>query len=394
MPKIRISHLFYEFFESERKGGIILVCCMFASLLISNSGFGGRYICFWQRHLDLLLPVISISQSITEWINNGLMTLFFLLVGLEIEREIYVGEFAVIKPALLPIVAATGGMFLPAALHLSLNAGTPTQPGFGIPTATDIAFSLAVVSLLGGRVPAVFKVVLTALAIIDDLGAVMLIAIFYVHTFFLLHFSIAIAIFAGLLVLNRLDIDNLVIYGVAGIVMWFFMLRSGVHATLTGVLLAFAIPFRKGDKLSPSYKVQHFLDRPVPFVILPLFALANTCITFSPGWSTGLVDRNTVGISLGLVIGKPLGIVLFSLAAVKLGISRLPEDLTWRHITGMGMLAGIGFTMSIFITSLAFPDGGLMQNSKIAILSGSVISGATGFLFLFRVKRFIGGHAS
>jgi Na+:H+ antiporter, NhaA family len=388
MGKLRISALFHEFFESEKTGGLLLVFCTFASILISNSAFGDHYTRLWQRPLDLLLPAISLKQSMSGWINDGLMTIFFLLVGLEIEREFYKGELAEIKHAALPVIAALGGMIVPAFLHLSFNAGTPTQSGFGIPMATDIAFSLAALSLLGNRVPAVLKVFLTALAIIDDLGAMLVIAFFYAHDFSTLHFILATMIFLGLVALNRLGFDNLFIYMIAGIVMWFFMLKSGVHATITGVLLAFVIPFRKGDAHSPSHKVQHFLDKPVPFIVLPLFALANTSIVFAPGWHIGLIGHNTLGILAGLLLGKPVGIVMFSLISVKIGLCALPDTVTWRHMIGMGMLGGIGFTMSIFITNLAFPgDVGLAQDSKLAILSASAIAGAAGFLVLLGAKR-------
>jgi NhaA family Na+:H+ antiporter len=308
-------------------------------------------------------------------------------VGLEIKREIYGGELSRIKNALLPIVAALGGMVVPGLIHLSFNAGTVTQSGFGIPMATDIAFSLGALSLLGNRVPLSLKVVLAALAIIDDLGAILVIAFFYVHEFSGFHFGIAIMIFAGLMILNRLRVNNLFIYIIPGVVMWFFMLKSGVHATIAGVLLACAIPLRKGEESSLSYRVQHFLDRPVPLVILPLFALANTSIMFSPGWYFTFIDRNTAGILAGLILGKPLGIVIFSAIAVKIGMCRLPDDLSWRHMIGTGILGGIGLTMSIFITNLAFLDGRLIQNSKIAILSASAVAGMAGFLSLFRAKR-------
>jgi Na+:H+ antiporter, NhaA family len=385
--KIRVSRIFLKFIESEKTGGFVLVAATILSITAANSMFGAYYTGFWRHHLGLSLPGISLHHSLVDWINDGLMTVFFLLVGLEIERELYKGELAGVKNALLPIVAAIGGMMIPAAIHLSFNAGTPTQSGFGIPVATDIAFSLGVLSLLNRKVPVSLKVVLTALAIIDDLGAILVIAFFYVRDFSFLSLACALAIFITLIVLNRLKVDSIVVYLIGGVAMWFFMLMSGVHATITGVLLAFAIPFRRGDRFSPSFKVQRFLDKPVPLLVLPIFVLANTGIVFSPGWHVNLIDSNTVGVFAGLILGKPLGIVLFSLIAVKADLCKLPEDLSWRHMTGLGMLGGIGFTMSIFISNLAFRDSRLVQNSKMAILAASIVASIAGLLVLSGKRR-------
>jgi len=382
MARTRISHIFIEFIESERTGGFVLVFCALLSMVMSNTAFGASYVGLWRRHIDLSLPGINLRYSVIGWINDGLMTVFFLLVGLEIKRELYKGELSQIKNALLPIVAALGGMIVPASIYLSFNSGIPTRSGFGIPMATDIAFSLGALSLLGKRVPLSLKVVLTAIAIIDDLGAILVIAFFYVHDFSGLHFAVAAAVFSGLITLNLLRVNSLLVYAVGGIVMWFFMLKSGVHATIAGVLLAFAVPFEGGEESSPSHRLQHILDRPVPLAILPLFALANTSIMFAPGWYLTFIGHNTLGIFTGLVLGKPLGIIVSSLIAVKMGVCRLPGDLHWRHMAGMGALGGIGFTMSIFITNLAFFDGRLIQNSKIAILSASAVAGAAGCLIL------------
>ncbi len=375
---VKLTKLFTEFFESEKSSGIILIGCTLFSLIATNSVFGDSYLHFWH------LPVGT--QSLEYWINDGLMTIFFLLVGLEIERELYIGELADVKNALLPIVAALGGMLLPAGIHLLLNRETPTQAGFGIPMATDIAFALGVLALLGNRVPVSLKIFLTALAIIDDLGAVLVIAIFYVTDFSLLHFGIAMGIFAALLVLNRLRVHNIWFYPIPGVVMWYFMLQSGVHATITGVLLAFAIPFGSGDEQSPSYGLQHVLHKPVAFLILPAFALANTGIHLAGDWYTSLSSINSMGIMAGLVAGKPIGILLFCALAVRLGICALPGDLNWKHVTGAGLLGGIGFTMSIFITVLAFRDPVLVQQSKIAVLAASIIAGLLGFVVIRMIK--------
>ncbi len=385
--RTKITHIFLQFVQNEKTGGLVLVFATFASIIIANSSLGTHYANFWHYNLDLPLPGVTLRHSIAEWVNDGLMSVFFLLVGLEIERELYHGELSEIKNALLPIVGALGGMIVPGLVHFSLNAGTSMQSGFGIPVATDIAFSLGVLSLLGRRVPVSLKVVLTALAIIDDLGAILVIAFFYVRLFSFLSLACALGIFAVLIVLNRLKIDSLPIYLIAGVIMWFFMLKSGVHATITGVLLAFAIPFRRGDRFSPSYRLERFLDRPTPLFVVPIFVLANTGIILAPGWYASLVDYNTLGIFAGLVLGKPLGIVLFSLIAVRAGLCRLPDDLSWWHMVGMGMLGGVGFTMSIFITNLAFMSARTVQNSKVAILTGSVVAAVAGFLVLFDRKK-------
>jgi NhaA family Na+:H+ antiporter len=385
--KKRISQMFLEFIENEKTGGWLLVFGTLLSIVIANSSLGTYYVNFWQHHLGLSLPGINLKHSIAGWVNDGLMTIFFLLVGLEIERELYKGELSEVKNALLPIIAAFGGMVVPALIHFSLNVGTPTRSGFGIPMATDIAFSLGVLSLLGKRVPISLKVVLTALAIIDDLGAILVIAFFYIRDFSFPFLAGALGVFVALVVLNRLKVDNILVYLVMGVLMWLFMLNSGVHATITGVLLAFAIPFRKGDRFSPSHKIERFLNKPVPLIILPIFVLANTGIVFFPGWYKNLIDCNALGVFAGLVLGKPLGIVFFSLIAVKIGLCELPKDLAWRHMVGMGILGGIGFTMSIFITNLAFMDNGLIQNSKIAILGASIVSSVGGFLFLFGKRK-------
>jgi NhaA family Na+:H+ antiporter len=277
-----------------------------------------------------------------------------------------------------------GGMVVPAGIFLLLNFGTITQNGAGIPMATDIAFAIGILSLLGSRVPASLKIFLTALAVIDDLGAILVIAIFYTDTIAFLNLFIAFAIMGGLFILNRRKVHSLIPYLIGGGAMWYFMLNSGVHATITGVLLAFVIPFGDGGKTTSSYRLQHFLHQPVAFFILPLFAIANTCIAIDSNWHEGLNHPNTIGIIAGLVIGKPLGIWLFSFLSVRLGICALPSDLRWKDILGAGMLGGIGFTMSIFITLLAFKNDGeaVITYSKIAILIASFIAGILGFLWL------------
>ena len=373
---MRLTKTFKAFFESEKSGGLVLLFATIVSLLLANSAISTNYIAFWEIKLG--------SHSITDWINDGLMAIFFLLIGLELEREIYQGELSNIKNASLPIFGALGGIIIPAGIFLLLNYGTSTENGAGIPMATDIAFAIGILSLLGNRVPTSLKVFLTALAVIDDIGAILVIAIFYSDGIAFMNLFIAFAIMGGLFILNRRKVHNLIPYLVGGVGMWYFMLNSGVHATITGVLLAFVIPFGNGNKKTSSYKLQHFLHNPVAFFILPLFAMANTGIAISANWHEGLNRPNTIGIILGLVVGKPLGIWLFSFIAVTLGLCTLPKDLKWKNIVGAGMLAGIGFTMSIFITLLAFKNDGeeVINYSKIAILLASFIAGTAGFLFL------------
>ena len=377
-----ITKLFSDFFESEKSGGITLIACTIISIVLANTGFGEGYTHFWHSDLG--------GQSVEYWINDGLMTIFFLLIGLELEREIYIGELSNIKDALLPIFGALGGMMVPAGIYLLLNFGTFAQSGAGIPMATDIAFALGILSLLGNKVPTSLKVFLTALAVIDDLGAIIVIAIFYTKAIIWVNLFISLGIFIALIILNRLKIKNLIVYLVGGIAMWYFMLHSGVHATITGVLLAFAIPFGNGDKKSTSYILQHFLHKPVAFFILPLFALANTAMMINTDLMEIISQKFSLGISLGLVIGKPIGIVLLSFLAVTFKICKLPDDLNWKSIIGVGFLGGIGFTMSIFITLLAFDDFELQNGSKITILISSVIAAIVGFnLLFFSLKKTI-----
>lgn len=382
--KTKLTKLFVEFFESEQASGIVLILCTVTSIVIANSYFGTEYSDFWHIKIGFEIDGIALKYNIEHWINDGLMAIFFLLIGLEIERELYIGELSDLKNATLPVFAAIGGMATPALLHFLLNRGIETQAGVGIPMATDIAFALGVLALLGSRVPTSLKIFLTALAIIDDLGAIVIIALFYVGDFSLLYLVVALGIFVGLLILNRFGVRRLPLYLIPGFVMWYFMLKSGIHATIAGVLLAFAIPFVRGDEESPSYKLQHFLHRPVAFIVMPLFALANTGIALTGNWIEGLATFNSLGIFVGLFFGKPLGITLFSILAVKLGLSQLPDDVLGRHIIGAGFLGGIGFTMSTFITLLAFGNPEIVQSSKLSILLSSLLAGAVGFLILKR----------
>jgi Na+:H+ antiporter, NhaA family len=379
---MKITRIMKDFLDSEKVGGVILLACTIISLIIANSEAGQNYIDFWHSKADLSFGSVALNYSIEHWVNDGLMAIFFLLVGLEIERELYTGELKDIKVAALPIAAAIGGMLVPAAIHFLFNQGTATQSGFGIPMATDIAFALGMLALLGNRVPFSLKIFLTALAIIDDLGAILIIAIFYNDGISWPYLLTAVGIFAGLFVLGKLKARKLVFFIIPGVIMWYCMLKSGVHATISGVLLAFAIPFGSGGKKSPSYRLQHFLHKPVAFVILPIFALANTGLVLSDGWTGELASNNSLGIILGLLIGKPLGIVLFCFILIRLRWWSIPAGLLWKHLFGAAILAGIGFTMSIFIANLAFNDGNTVQFSKVSVLVGSVLSCIIGLVWL------------
>lgn len=371
---MKLTKLFEDFFSSEKSAGLILMACTIVSLVVANSVWGSQYLAFW--HTDVA------GNGLSHWVNDGLMAIFFLLVGLELEREVYIGELSTLHNALLPVIAAIGGMVVPAGIHFLFNNGMPSQPGAGIPMATDIAFALAVLSLLGNRVPTSLKVFLTALAVIDDLGAILVIAIFYTGSLEWTFLLVAMAIFGVMLVMNRLRIYRIWPYLICAAGMWYFMLHSGIHATIAGVLSAFAIPFGNGDEKSTSYILQHRLHKPVAFIILPLFALANTAIVVPGDWLENLLGANSLGIFAGLLAGKPIGIFLFAYLFTVAGITTKPQEMTWKHIAGVGLLGGIGFTMSMFISMLAFDDADLIDQSKIAILLTSALAGIVGYAFL------------
>ncbi len=379
---MKLTKLYKEFFNSEKAGGLILVSMTALSLFLANSPLQFTYANFWSLEIG--------GHSMIHWINDGLMTIFFLLIGLELEREIYQGELSTFKNAVLPIFGAVGGMIIPAGIFLIFNFGTNAQSGTGIPTATDIAFAVGILSLLGNRVPVSLKIFLTALAVIDDLGAIIIIAVFYTTTLSFIYVIITIFIFCLLLLLNRLKVYSLIPYLIGGAAMWYLMSFSGVHPTITGVLLAFAVPFGDGGEKSPSYTLQHFLHKPVAFLILPLFALANTGITIDRNLIDGLGQNYSLGIISGLIIGKPMGIWLFSLIGVSLGFCTLPSDLKWMNIIGVGFLGGIGFTMSIFIGLLAFDIPEMINTSKLAVFIGSFIAGTIGLLLLKLTLKTVG----
>lgn len=373
-----LSNTFQQFFQSERAGSALLAGFAVLALVLANSPIGTDFVSFWQNVVGGL--------SIEHWVNDGLMAVFFLLVGLELKRELVSGELSNLNKALFPVFAAAGGVLLPAGIHFALNAGTPTQAGIGIPMATDIVFALAALSLLGKSVPASLKVFLVAVAVVDDLVAIIVIAVFYTSQLSLTFLGLALLVFVAMFLMNRIfKVVALAPYLVLGALMWFFMLKSGVHATLAGVLLAFAIPASSlvDDADSPSEVLEHALHKPVTLVILPIFAFVNAGVIIGTGWAESLMSSNSLGILLGLIVGKPIGVTLFALAAVTFGLCRLPNDLAWRHVFGAGALAGIGFTMSIFITNLAFVGAGdLVNDSKMAILIASILSGIIGFVWL------------
>ena len=374
---MRITKFFKEFFSNSQSSGILLVFCVLISLMIANSSASAGF----QSFLDQAWGPYSVSV----WINDGLMAVFFLLVGLEIKRELLDGELSNFKNASLPIFAAIGGMLVPAVIFTLFNHGTEYSKGWAIPMATDIAFSLAIISMLGKSVPSAVKVFLAALAIVDDLGAIVVIAIFYtdeIHWNYLLYSGIIVAILA---VLNFLKVKKHIFYLIPGCVLWYFMHHSGIHATIAGVILAFCIPASKADneEASPLEKLEHFLHIPVSYAIMPIFALANTNITFKAGMVDGLFSNFGYGIVFGLILGKLIGINLFSFIAIKLKISSLPDKSRWVHMIGAGLLAGIGFTMSIFIALLSYKDNQDLQDSaKFAILTASVLAGFLGYLLL------------
>lgn len=374
-----LTQYFNKFFSSSQSSGILLILCVILSLFIANSPLAEGLSTLLTTEIGL--ESLHLKYSIGSWINDGLMTVFFLLVGLEIKREILEGELADIKKASLPIFAAIGGMAIPALVYFVITQDTEYQFGWGIPMATDIAFSLAILSLLGKKVPAALKVFLAALAIVDDLGAILVIAIFYTNEINWLYLGFCLAIIILLLILNKLKVSNLTFYIIPGILLWYFMHHSGIHATIAGVILAFCIPTNESTtNISPLEKLEHNLHIPVSFIIMPIFAFANTNIHINPEIFSTLINPLSLGIFGGLVIGKVIGINLLSYIAIKLKISSLPEDSQWSQIIGVGFLAGIGFTMSIFISLLSFPDQiSIQDEAKISILIASFVSGILGY---------------
>jgi NhaA family Na+:H+ antiporter len=383
MTKLINLHIFNRFFHSTSAGGIILLICVALSLLIANSGWSDDFQTLLNLEFGFNTQTIHLRYPLLLWVNDGLMAIFFLLVGLEIKREIIEGELSSFRQASLPVLAALGGVMVPALLYALFNSSDEnTAKGWGIPMATDIAFALGILSLLGNKVPSGLKIFLAALAIVDDLIAILVIAIFYSSALHFVYLGYAGAILALLIIFNRIGVKNIFFYLVPGVFIWYFIHHSGIHATIAGVLVALTLPTNEDATESPLEKLEHALTRPVNFIIMPIFAIANTNITFESGMVEGLFSNLGFGIVLGLFLGKPVGIFFMSWLSVKLNIAQLPDETKWPHVLGLGLLGGIGFTMSIFIALLSFSNPDYQNEAKFAILIASVLAGISGFLLL------------
>ena len=379
--KINLN-VFKNFVKSNNFGGILLFLCVILSLIVANSAMGEKL----QNILDTVVGFenesVHLNYSVSMWINDGLMAIFFLLVGLEIKREIVEGELSSPKKALLPILCAIGGAIVPAIIFFMFNSGSETIHGWAIPMATDIAFALAVISLLDKRVPPSLKIFLAALAIVDDLIAILVIAFFYSNGIELVYLGYAAVGMAVLILMNRLNVKNPYLYLIPGVFIWYFVHHSGIHATIAGVMVAMTLPTNDTNIESPLERLEHALVNPVNFFIIPIFAFANTNITLQSEMLHGLTAPLGLGIFFGLMFGKPIGILLTSWICSRFGIASLPEGSSWMHIIGVGMLAGIGFTMSIFISILSFKNPLFVSEAKLSVLLTSVIAGTAGFLLL------------
>jgi NhaA family Na+:H+ antiporter len=364
--------------EHGKLSGILLIGATLFSLLLSNFDFGASYLGLW--HTELGFSFLHFDLRL--WINDALMPLFFLLVGIEIKREVVKGELSRPRQAILPVAAAAGGILVPAAIYAAFNFNNPeTISGWAIPTATDIAFSLGILSMLGRRVPFAIKIFLTALAIIDDLGAILIIAVFYTGSLQLTMLLYAGLAMLALILMNLFRIRTVIPYMLVGVLLWYFILRSGIHPTIAGVLAAFTIPS------SLAEKAEEKMNNLVYYAILPLFALANTAIPLQVSITEGLFSGLNLGIMFGLVAGKPLGILLFTFILVRTRLGKLPGEVTWRQLLGMGLTAGIGFTMSIFIATLSFGSETLTDMAKLAVLAGSMAAAIAGILVLLSVRK-------
>ncbi len=380
--------LIEEFIQKESSSGILLIAATFLALLLSNTLMSSLYQSFLHIPVEIRVGSLHLDKSLYHWVNDGLMAIFFLLIGLEVKREILEGHLSSLKKIVLPGVAAVGGMVVPAMIYLIFNQNNSVAiSGWAIPTATDIAFALGILSLLGNRVPISLKIFLMALAIIDDLGAIVIIALFYTADLSTLSITVAFIALAVLVMLNILGVSRKSVYFVVGFVLWVSVLKSGVHATLAGVALAFTIPLSAKDEnnqpISPLKEIEHSLHFWVSFLILPLFAFVNAGVNFTEISIHQMLEPVPMGILLGLFIGKQVGVFGFSWLAIKLKWAVLPEGCNWKQLYGVSILTGIGFTMSLFIVSLAFEDDSLFQfTDKLAILIGSFLSGVIGYLVL------------
>lgn len=388
MAKLINLNVFKDFFASSNAGGIMLFLCVILSMIIANSPLAAALQNLLNLPLGFETESIHLKYSVLLWINDGLMAVFFLLVGLEIKREIVEGELSSPKKASLPILCAIGGAVVPALIYLSFNAGQETASGWGIPMATDIAFALAVINLLGNRIPSSLKIFLAALAIVDDLIAILVIAFFYSSGIELTYLYYAVAGMVVLILMNKFNVLNPYLYLIPGVFIWYFIHHSGIHATIAGVLVAMTIPTNDTAIESPLERLEHALTKPVNFLIIPLFAFANTNITLEKEMLGGLTSGLGLGISLGLLVGKPIGILLTSFLCTKAKLSSLPEGSNWKHIIGVGLLAGIGFTMSIFIAILSFSNPDHVSEAKLSILLTSLLAGVFGYLALNSKKEY------
>ena len=380
-----ISKSFKWFFKLEAASGLVLLFSAVLALILSNSVYADYYFSTLEKYLFIGFNNFGLKLSVLHWINDALMAIFFFFVTLEIKREFLQGELSNIKQALLPIIAAVGGMVVPALVYVYINLGdAETLNGWAIPSATDIAFSLGVLSLLGKRVPLSLKVFLTALAIIDDLGAILIIAIFYSGDLSIKYLSLMLVAFIGLLVINKFNIKKFLPYLILGIFLWDFTHNSGIHATIAGVLLAMTIPHRKKEKdFSLLIKVEHLISPYVAFGIMPLFAFANAGVSLEGLSFSSLLDKVPLGIVLGLFVGKQLGVFVFSYLSIKLKIAQMPSNSNWYNFYGVGVLTGIGFTMSLFVGNLAFVDNmQYMDGVKIGVLTGSLLSTLFGYFLI------------
>jgi NhaA family Na+:H+ antiporter len=373
-----------EFIKLETSGGVVLMIAAIFAMIIANTPLSANYDLILGTYIKVGIGNFEIAKPAILWINDGLMAIFFFLVGLEIKREVLAGELSSFDKAILPIMAAIGGMAVPGIIFAIINWGTPENlNGWAIPTATDIAFALGILALIGSRAPIALKIFLLAIAIIDDLGAIVIIAIFYTSELSINALAISMLGFAAAVVLNRIGIQRTAPYLLVGIVMWVFVLKSGVHATLAGVLIAFTIPLKtKNEDEALLYKMEHGLHPWVAFLILPVFAFANAGVNFTGIGIDDLLQPLTLGIAVGLFLGKQIGVFLATWIGVKSGIARLPENVSWKHVYGVACLTGVGFTMSLFIGSLAFTTADVMNAVRLGVVLGSVLSGLFGYVLL------------
>lgn len=392
---VKIAHKviapFREFFKHEAASGIILLLSAGAAILLANSPLVTAYNDILHRYITIGYRKFTLSMSVIHWINDGLMALFFFVIGMEIKRELIVGELKDLKKAILPVAAAIGGMIMPAIIYVVFNYKETTLTGWGIPMATDIAFALGILSLIGSKkAPKGLAVFLTALAIVDDLGAILVIAIFYTNKISWMFLLGALITLITIILVNKYKVNSVSVFAILGIVLWICFLKSGIHATIAGVILGMAIPSGRdvrSFKKSMLYKLEHALEPWSAFLIMPIFALANSGVTVQFGSITELIlSPINLGIFLGLFVGKQLGVFITSYLLIKLNISSLPSKVTFKHLYGASLLAAIGFTMSLFIASLSFSESNLLSTAKISIISVSTISAISGFLVLKSIK--------